>query len=220
MHTTISAAQLTANRQNAQLSTGPRTAEGKAKSSLNAVRTGLTGRTILLSASEADAYELHITRFACDWNPVGDRETELVQSLADTQWRLNRIPILEAGLYASRRMECADLFPDETDENVRTLLIDNHIWETNRRLFNNLGLQESRLRRHYAKDKRELELLQSKRREEEREADRFIAEAASPQVRSSAVPTDGFEFSGAPLAPNAPVQTDWPATKVSAPGVR
>jgi hypothetical protein len=44
----ISASQLAANRANAQLSSGPQTPEGKAKSCLNAVKTGLTGRTVLL----------------------------------------------------------------------------------------------------------------------------------------------------------------------------
>lgn len=207
MQSTVSAAQRTANQANAQLSTGPRTVEGKAKSSLNAVRTGLTGRTILLSASEADAYELHIARFACDWNPVGDREAELVQSLADTQWRLNRIPILEAGLYASRRLECADLFLDEPDENVRTLLIENHIWETNRRLFNNLSLQESRLRRHYTKDVAELQDLQAKRRE---------TEAEKPTVSKPAFP-NGFEFSDTLIAMHGYVQPPSPAAISSAP---
>src|SRR4051794_40029450 len=46
----ISPSQLAANRANAHLSTGPRTPEGKAKSCLNAVKTGLTGRTVLLPA--------------------------------------------------------------------------------------------------------------------------------------------------------------------------
>jgi hypothetical protein len=40
--------RLAANRANAQLSTGPTTPEGKARSSRNAVKTGLTGRTVLL----------------------------------------------------------------------------------------------------------------------------------------------------------------------------
>src|SRR6185437_6194490 len=42
----ISEAQLAANRANSQLSTGPTSEAGKAKSSLNAVKTGLTGRTV------------------------------------------------------------------------------------------------------------------------------------------------------------------------------
>src|SRR6266567_4672177 len=56
----ISASQLAANRANAQLSTGPKTAEGKTKASLNAVKTALTGRTVLLPTEHAAAYESHI----------------------------------------------------------------------------------------------------------------------------------------------------------------
>ena len=43
----LSERRLAVNRANAQLSAGPRTPEGKAKSSLNAVKTGLCGRTVL-----------------------------------------------------------------------------------------------------------------------------------------------------------------------------
>jgi len=42
----LSNAKLNANRANAQLSTGPTTAQGKAKACLNAVKTALTGRTV------------------------------------------------------------------------------------------------------------------------------------------------------------------------------
>ncbi|MBV8808776.1 MAG: hypothetical protein JO033_08885 [Acidobacteriaceae bacterium] len=48
-------AQIKANRENAKLSTGSKTESGKAKSSLNAVKTGLTGRTVLLSGDDAEA---------------------------------------------------------------------------------------------------------------------------------------------------------------------
>src|SRR5580658_1335798 len=43
----MTAAQLTACRENAQLSTGPRTVEGKKRSSLNAFRHGLTGQIVI-----------------------------------------------------------------------------------------------------------------------------------------------------------------------------
>src|SRR4051812_25833591 len=88
--------RLAANRANALLSTGPTTSEGKAVSSLNAVKTGLTGRTILLPSEDADAYEAHMARYQEEFQPVGEREKTLVQNLAETQWRLNRIPSLEA----------------------------------------------------------------------------------------------------------------------------
>ena len=53
-----SEAQIKANRANAQNSSGPKSPEGKAKSSLNAVKTGLTGRTVLLPGDDAAAYDL------------------------------------------------------------------------------------------------------------------------------------------------------------------
>ncbi len=42
-----SAAQLQANRRNAQQSTGPRTGAGKSRSSQNAVKHGFTGRLLV-----------------------------------------------------------------------------------------------------------------------------------------------------------------------------
>jgi hypothetical protein len=62
---------------------------------------------VLLPSEDADAYETHLLQYLEAFTPVGARETELVQSLADTQWRLNRIPNLEAGFFAlGRRRYC------------------------------------------------------------------------------------------------------------------
>ncbi len=74
--------------ENAQLSTGPRSEEGKRKSSLNAVKTGLTGVTVLLSTDDAAQYQRHIALYEKELKPVGIEESELVQSLADISWRL------------------------------------------------------------------------------------------------------------------------------------
>jgi hypothetical protein len=186
--------QLEANRQNAQLSTGPKTAVGKAIASQNAVKTGLTGRAILLQAGEADWYEQHVARFRRDFSPLGERELELVQSLADTQWRLNRIPILEAGLYAIGRIQYEDLFADQAPE-LQPLLIENHIFRTHARELNNLSIQESRLRRNYAKDLAELKALQTER-QAQTQAQEQPSVPAQPQQRvTAAAPADGFEFS-------------------------
>src|SRR3954463_8894033 len=92
--------QLTANRANAQLSSGPTSSEGKAKISHNALKTGLTGRTVLLPSEDAAVYQQHVEPIFQQFAPEADEEKRLIQSLADTLWRLERIPSLEAGIYA------------------------------------------------------------------------------------------------------------------------
>ena len=76
-------AQLTANRTNAQLSTGPITPEGKAKVSHNAVKNGLTGATVLLPTDIAALYEQHVANTFAIWAPATHRESLLVQSIAE-----------------------------------------------------------------------------------------------------------------------------------------
>jgi hypothetical protein len=88
----------TRNRANALLSTGPRTAAGKQRSSLNATTHGLTSRSPVLATEDPAAYQLHCRQFIDEYQPATPTETQLTQELADTAWRLNRIPQLEAEL--------------------------------------------------------------------------------------------------------------------------
>src|ERR1700687_2541118 len=88
----------TTNRDNAQHSTGPRTPEGKARSAQNALTHGLTSRTAVLPSEDPAAFELHCQKLKDEYQPKTATEVQLVQELADTSWRLNRIPFLEADL--------------------------------------------------------------------------------------------------------------------------
>jgi len=56
-NSSISEAQLRANRANAQKSTGPRTEEGKARARFNARRHGLTGQFYCMSDEDEKAYK-------------------------------------------------------------------------------------------------------------------------------------------------------------------
>ena len=85
-----SAIQIETNRANAQHSTGPRTDEGKQRSSLNAVRHGLTGQIIVMPHEDMQAYLAHCQNYSEEWKPSGTTEVHIVQSIADTQWRLHR----------------------------------------------------------------------------------------------------------------------------------
>lgn len=92
--------QLAANRRNAQLSTGPTTETGKKKASLNALRHGLTAQIVVLPGEDLAQYIKFASDFVQDLRPEGILETQLAQTLADYQWRLNRFRALEASLFA------------------------------------------------------------------------------------------------------------------------
>jgi len=86
------------NCRNAARSTGPVTAEGKRRVSLNALRHGLTGQTVVLPEDDLAAYENHCAQFHAELKPKGLLETKAVQTIADTYWRLARIRAMENNL--------------------------------------------------------------------------------------------------------------------------
>ena len=192
-------AQIAANRANAALSTGPTSETGRATSSLNALKTGLTGRTVLLPSEDAGAYSAHVARMEAQWQPATDPERSLVQALADTEWRLLRIPSLEVGIYALGRLEFAGLFAEQ-DESVRPALIEAHIFRSSRRDLSNLSLQEGRLRRQREKDSAALRELQAIRHQAEQArltdaAWQFLAAVQEGSEDDFDPAALGFEFS-------------------------
>ena len=201
----ISAARRSANLQNAQLSTGPRTPEGKRIASLNAVKTGLTGRTVLLPTDDAEAYRQHLAAYEKQHKPATPRESELVQSLADTQWRLTRIPALESALYARGRYESAEMFSN-LPPTERVALIDLETHLRYEKQLRNLQLQESRLHRRYTLDLAELRRLQADRKAATEAAAQALAKSAPKTVSAPAPPPDGgFVFSNVAVAPQTNV---------------
>src|SRR6202035_3357582 len=86
------------NRANSQRSTGPRTEAGKQRCKLNALRHGLTGQTIVLPTEDHAAYERYAHSLLNECQPKGAIETQLVQSLIDNSWRLNRVAAVETNL--------------------------------------------------------------------------------------------------------------------------
>src|SRR5580765_6983139 len=88
------------NKATAQTSTGPRTAAGKQRSKLNALRHGLTGHTIVLPTEDQAAYHRHSQSFLDEYRPQGATESQLVQSVTDISWQLNRAAAVETNLFS------------------------------------------------------------------------------------------------------------------------
>ena len=184
----ISEAKLAANRANAQLSTGPVSETGKAASRLNAVKTALTGRTVLLRSDDAEAYRHHIAAYEHEYKPAGLRERELVQSLADTQWRLNRIPGLEMAIYAQGQVELEADFEEHPPE-LRGSMIELQTHVKYEKQLRNLHIQEARLVRRYQNEMNELRELQK-----ERHARSENAASTAAIAPTAAVAPVGFDF--------------------------
>lgn len=212
--TQLTPARLAANNANAQLSTGPRTPAGKAKSSINAVKTALTGRTVLLPIDDVDAYQQHVHNFADEFQPVGPRESELVQALADHAWRLNRIASLEMAIYAYGHEQFAEQFADRGA--MAAGFIQMHTFLHYEKQLRNLQIQESRLRRNREKDTAEVRRLQQERVEtaalQATKVPAGAARVSEPVIPAGVAATVGFDFlnsSGCPelAVPFAPEST-------------
>jgi hypothetical protein len=91
---TTSAARLEANRANAQRSTGPRTPEGKARSSQNSVKHGLFSASLGYAAGplgeDRASYDTLLDGLRRDHDPVGFDEHQVVDRIADLWWELAR----------------------------------------------------------------------------------------------------------------------------------
>lgn len=83
--------RVTANRANARLSTGPKSAGGKAVTSKNATRHGLLSGRLILDDEDPDEFEALITDLCHSLRPVGIAEATLVERLAVTIWRQRRL---------------------------------------------------------------------------------------------------------------------------------
>src|SRR6202035_1252509 len=97
----LSEARQTANVANACLSTGPRTEEGKARSSQNARKHGLTAAQFVIAAEDRDEFEESLAELQADVRPQGALQQILSHQLAESAWNLRRVRRMEAELTTS-----------------------------------------------------------------------------------------------------------------------
>ena len=172
------------NRANSAHSTGPRTESGKQRSSQNALSHGLTARTAVLPTEDPETYQRHIQQFLDEYVPANATETQLVHEIANTAWRLNRIPFLEAELLSHASEPRASASGQETPFNIADAI----------RALASLGLHGSRLSRQFQKAIEHLRDIQQERRRQER---RHLNEVAEILIRHQrkGLPWDPAAFS-------------------------
>jgi hypothetical protein len=117
------AAQIKANRRNAQKSTGPKTGGGEEKARLIALNHGRRAKTVapVLPGEAPAELEDRIRQWFEDMRPGGAHERELVEQAAKTSFDLDCLERSEADERSRRVQEARTKVDDETAKNIRDL---------------------------------------------------------------------------------------------------
>src|SRR5260370_39816184 len=111
MATMTTPKQTAANRRNAKKSTGPKTAAGRARSRMNAVKHDLTGigsgLCRMIWDEDIVEYYHYFLRLIEASGAVGALEVEQVKRMADERWKLQRADRIDACRYGSERNSAA-----------------------------------------------------------------------------------------------------------------
>jgi hypothetical protein len=149
--------QLAANRLNARKSTGPRSPEGKARSSMNALKTGIDAGTLLIQHESAGRLEALADEYHDRFHPTTPEQRMLVDTLVNSDWLLRRFRRVEAQLWQQG-------FP-----NATTGIFDVNLAVAFRKTCDEFSRLQRRIdmtHRHYRDALQELERLQTRELEE------------------------------------------------------
>ena len=157
--------QLAANRRNAQKSTGPRTAEGKARSARNALRSGIDASAQTIIHRE-NAGDLEVLKWEYEgrFHPTTPEQRALVDTLIDCEFLLRRFRHIEAQLW------------EDGMQNTVHKTILGEAFRRNCDAFTRLQRRIDSTQRNYRNALHELERLQAE-------------EAAEPEPGTLATPT-------------------------------
>ncbi len=177
-------AQINANRKNAKKSTGPRTTQGKERSSKNALKHGLLALDSVIPGEDPAEFDRHLTLYEDTYNPANCVERELVLQIADSAWRMRRLSRIEATVMTAgiekTRVHQQTYRPERTREGHEgQLQLLGASMYSGTKFLNDLARYDGHLNRRFY---RAVELMMEIRREE----------AKSRQARPGPEPDNGF----------------------------
>ena len=162
--------QINANRNNARRSTGPTSAEGKARSASNALQHGLLSRDIVLPDEDAEEFTALAASYSVQLDPQGPLEEFCVRQMVAADWKLRRLLRLETGMLAYGVEYIRDVDDDDdrwsgsSSYEETTVLLGKMISGSSRTTrLSLLTRYESSIRQSWYKALKEFERLRSLR---------------------------------------------------------
>lgn len=160
--------QIRANRENARRSTGPRTAEGKARSARNRTSHGMTSKQVVLPTESSPDYDALHASLSEEWGPQTETECQQVDLIAQHWWRLLRLARMEN-----------DAFTRPVEKGYGLQITTS---------LEGISRYEGRVRRAYQQAIDLLRKLQAARRLEESKRTQFAAQADETANETADVP--------------------------------
>jgi hypothetical protein len=134
---------------------------------MNALRHGLTARVVVLPTEDMDAYHAFSKEIVDSLDAQTPVERQFAQTVADNQWRINRIRSIEDGMLGMGHFEAAGDFDCPTSE-IHSAMTAARAFRDDSKSFVNLSIYEQRLHRSMKESLRQLKELQTERREREK----------------------------------------------------
>jgi hypothetical protein len=168
-------AQIAANQENAQRSTGPKTPEGKAISARNNFKHGCSGAFTVLPWESQNEFDLLLGSLRDEHKPSGPTETILVDKMAQATWLSKRAVTLQHVTFNHNLPTC---------DNEKQLALYLRYQTTNERAFHKCLNDLLKLRA----EKRRQEIgFESQKRREADQTRREAAETRKQQLHRWAI---------------------------------
>jgi hypothetical protein len=97
--------QIEANRRNAQKSTGPTSVPGKATSSMNALKTGIHAKSLVLPTEKLTDLQQLIDEYYQSHHPASPEARIMLDEIIRCEWTLRRLGIAETQLFEYAHQE-------------------------------------------------------------------------------------------------------------------
>jgi hypothetical protein len=160
--------QIEANRRNARRSTGPVTELGKAAAKWNSLKHGMTASTAVLPYEDPVSYSELRESFVATYTPANAVEASLVETIANSYWRLLRVRRVESatirlGIRGLKKRNNIDIAPRSDDDMAMAVLLND-----NDDTLRKVERHQARIERCYFQAIETLRKMQKDRLREER----------------------------------------------------
>lgn len=154
---------------------------------LTAIQSYLNAQSILMPSEDEAAYQALAANYLDAYRPETPGEFDLVHTLHQTRWRIERYVALEHNLIAigaARSLKFVEENFEAADDLTRRTLAQTEGFLANARAIAQVNRQEARLERSYSRLRVELEQLIALRNPE--------AESETQQTPATPAPAPGF----------------------------